>query len=308
MQKSSYFIENRALMGSFPTKEDIKELVDTFNVKYFVDLTEEGESYIEKYQVQEPLQLISYPIQDKKTPKNWRGFAKFILTLERIINTELSDTVRMYIHCKGGHGRTGIVVACLLGHMKQITSTEAIEQTTIFHNKRPNLKPKWIKYGAPQNIYQKNFVHRFLSPLYFYKSIGPVCGFSNFSHHSVTTSLGVFKTSEAAYHAHKCPMDKLYVENLKNIQSPSIAKKLSRSVILRNDWENIKKDIMYMILRNKFETHEIIRNNLLATGLRPLYEHTDRDLYWGDGGEMGGGQNHMGKILSRVRDELYLIY
>jgi hypothetical protein len=47
----------------------------------------------------------------------------------------------------------------------------------------------------------------------------------------------------------------------------------------------------------------VLRQRLLDTGNRQLVEHTKHDSYWGDGGD-GTGQNHLGKILMRVRQEL----
>jgi hypothetical protein len=42
---------------------------------------------------------------------------------------------------------------------------------------------------------------------------------------------------------------------------------------------------------------------LLDTGNAILVEHTDNDNFWGDGGD-GRGQNKLGHILMRVRDEI----
>jgi hypothetical protein len=39
----------------------------------------------------------------------------------------------------------------------------------------------------------------------------------------------------------------------------------------------------------------------LATGDAILIEHTDRDCYWGDGGD-GSGKNRLGYCLEYVRD------
>jgi hypothetical protein len=50
MQNSSYFIENRALFGSFPKQQHVDELVDR-GVRYFVDLTQSDEARIVPYQV-----------------------------------------------------------------------------------------------------------------------------------------------------------------------------------------------------------------------------------------------------------------
>jgi ribA/ribD-fused uncharacterized protein len=46
-----------------------------------------------------------------------------------------------------------------------------------------------------------------------------------------------------------------------------------------------------------------MRAVLLGTGDAKLVEHTERDAYWGDGGD-GSGQNRLGQILMQVRDEL----
>ena len=53
----------------------------------------------------------------------------------------------------------------------------------------------------------------------------------------------------------------------------------------------------------KFSQHEDLRAVLLGTGDALLVEHTERDSYWGDGGD-GSGKNRLGHILMSVRDEL----
>ena len=56
-------------------------------------------------------------------------------------------------------------------------------------------------------------------------------------------------------------------------------------------------------VRAKFQQHEDLRNTLLATGNAMIVEHTERDSYWGDGGD-GSGKNMLGKILMEIREEL----
>ena len=60
---------------------------------------------------------------------------------------------------------------------------------------------------------------------------------------------------------------------------------------------------MYVALYAKFTQHEHLRKLLLETGDRKLIEHTSRDSYWGDGGD-GSGQNKLGKLLMKLREEL----
>ena len=60
---------------------------------------------------------------------------------------------------------------------------------------------------------------------------------------------------------------------------------------------------MYVALYAKFTQHEQFTKMLLDTGDRKLVEHTTRDSYWGDGGD-GSGQNRLGKLLIKLREEL----
>ena len=60
--------------------------------------------------------------------------------------------------------------------------------------------------------------------------------------------------------------------------------------------------MMYVALYAKFTQHGELKR-LLGTGDRLLVEHTERDRYWGDGGD-GRGENHLGKLLMKLRKEL----
>ena len=84
---------------------------------------------------------------------------------------------------------------------------------------------------------------------------------------------------------------------------PSSAKRKGRRVKLRNDWEEVKDQIMYEIVLNKFSQNEELRKKLIATGDEYLEEgNTWYDTYWGVCN--GKGKNKLGKILMQVREEL----
>jgi ribA/ribD-fused uncharacterized protein len=72
---------------------------------------------------------------------------------------------------------------------------------------------------------------------------------------------------------------------------------------LRSDWEEVKVEIMKGAVLRKFETHQDIRQRLLATGELELVENAPSDYFWGCGAD-GSGQNMLGKILMDVRDLL----
>ena len=73
-----------------------------------------------------------------------------------------------YIHCKGGHGRTGVVVALLLGYIYNLSCQDALDLTQKLHdarwiNEHKKSKNKYI-YKSPQTKIQFNQVKR-LVPL-----------------------------------------------------------------------------------------------------------------------------------------------
>lgn len=79
------------------------------------------------------------------------------------------------------------------------------------------------------------------------------------------------------------------------------AKRMGRKLVLRPDWNARKMEIMLYLLRQKFE-QEPLRTKLLATKDHDLVEGNHwHDYYWGVCN--GKGQNHLGKLLMRVRTE-----
>ena len=76
-----------------------------------------------------------------------------------------------------------------------------------------------------------------------------------------------------------------------------------RSVPLRHEWEEVRDEIMLRALTAKFTQYPHLRTKLLETGDAPIVEHTERDLYWGDG-EDGRGQSMLGTLLVQLRDAL----
>jgi len=72
---------------------------------------------------------------------------------------------------------------------------------------------------------------------------------------------------------------------------------------LRDDWEQVKDDVMRRAVLKKFETHEAARELLLSTDDQDIVENAPGDCYWGIGKD-GSGKNMLGKILMEVRATL----
>jgi len=90
----------------------------------------------------------------------------------------------------------------------------------------------------------------------------------------------------------------------KNIaaMSPRDAKREGKVIDLREDWEDVKEDIMYELLTLKFQ-NPFLKSCLLATGDAELIEGNYwNDIYWGVCN--GVGENRLGILLMKLRSEL----
>jgi len=80
------------------------------------------------------------------------------------------------------------------------------------------------------------------------------------------------------------------------------AKTEGKKLKLRPDWESVKIGIMHDLLRIKFQD-PVLKEKLLATEKKVLIEGNDwNDPFWGKVGNKG--QNHLGILLMKVRDEI----
>lgn len=85
--------------------------------------------------------------------------------------------------------------------------------------------------------------------------------------------------------------------------TPGIAKYRGRKVHMQADWDAIKLEVMELLVRSKFENDPGLARKLLETGDAELIEgNTWGDTFWGVCN--GRGQNHLGKILMKVREGL----
>ena len=106
-----------------------------------------------------------------------------------------------------------------------------------------------------------------------------------------------FTCVEAAFQAHKCPGRAAEFEGIDGYT----AKKLGRRVPLRPDWETVKDAVMLNIVSAKFMQNPDLFRRLRSIKGEIVEENTWHDTYWGVCN--GKGENHLGKILMKVRDE-----
>lgn len=126
--------------------------------------------------------------------------------------------------------------------------------------------------------------------------------FSNFSKHTVEIDGLVWPTTEHYYQAMK-HTDESLKERIRQIKSCKVAKTLAYSAPAREDWEQIKFDVMRKAIRAKADQHPEIKAKLLETGDDPLAEASPFDYVWGTGKD-GTGQNWLGKLWVELRESL----
>ena len=110
-----------------------------------------------------------------------------------------------------------------------------------------------------------------------------------------------FPTSEHAYVAAKTT-DPTLRREIAKINHPAQAKQFGRIIGIRDDWNQVRLHEMRMILESKF-SDQMLMSKLQATAPAYLEEgNTWGDKYWGVCN--GIGQNHLGKLLMAIRDDI----
>lgn len=113
-----------------------------------------------------------------------------------------------------------------------------------------------------------------------------------------------YPTVEHAYQAAKTLDNNIRI-TIANKETPGQAKRAGKILQLRPDWEVIKLSIMEELLHLKF-SNDSLKEKLLSTFPSTLIEgNTWNDTFWGVC--KGQGQNNLGKLLMKIRDELILI-
>lgn len=152
---------------------------------------------------------------------------------------------------------------------------------------------------------------------------------SNFYPAPVTVHGVGYPTAEHAYQAHKTYSAVARI-SVAALSSPGEAKRAGRQLDIRPDWEQVKKQVMLLVVLTKFTAHDELAAALTATGDQLLVEGNHwHDNYWGMcscskclyglveqenyhprlfhentvfPAKLHPGRNYLGKILMAVRD------
>lgn len=111
-----------------------------------------------------------------------------------------------------------------------------------------------------------------------------------------------YPTVEHAYQAAKTHSISLRQE-VALLDSPGKAKRAGKKLPLRDDWEDIKIDVMRLLLEKKFKSYPDLMQKLIDTNPQELIEgNTWGDRFWGQC-PIGNGKNTLGKLLMSIRTQ-----
>lgn len=125
-----------------------------YHVDHFVDLTEEGE--VPPFNPVEGI-YHSFPIKDRTSVSvdELSSIVDYINNLDGVV----------YISCKGGHGRSGMVVAAVHGKREGLSgegSLDHIQKEWSRQRDMTKLRKVVRKFGSPQTKAQKDVVIEYL--------------------------------------------------------------------------------------------------------------------------------------------------
>ena len=170
--ESYWVLTDRFLAGQYPgglgvtNPEDTLRLFFDAGINTFVNLTEEHEGsnwgglpaydrFLDymvwqnepRYGDLRPARHYRFPIRDGGTTE----VDQMRLTLDTI-DEELRQDRRVYVHCLGGHGRTGTTVGCWLLRHGHASVDDVLELVQALHDVMPRSWP------SPENQRQWDFV------------------------------------------------------------------------------------------------------------------------------------------------------
>ena len=159
--RNSYWVMDRVYAGEYPRDLDETKSVERikqferFGITHFVDLTEEGELRTYSQMLNPRMQHIRFPIKDVNVPKSIESVKELIKQIKEILKANESNKV--YIHCWGGVGRTGVIVGCLLSDQYNYNYEETMRALTQAFSGCP----KSAYRETPETIEQCEFIAKY---------------------------------------------------------------------------------------------------------------------------------------------------
>ncbi|CAE7573343.1 Cdc14b [Symbiodinium natans] len=138
-KRSNWVVPGRLMAGdrsSLDSEESLKAIfksgVTTVVCLQTRQETSAGVDYRKKAKALQPnVSFVEQPIPDQEVTDDAMVEELVSQLLERLAGGEV-----LYVHCRGGHGRTGTICAILLGRMYKLSAAEAMARTQACHDAR----------------------------------------------------------------------------------------------------------------------------------------------------------------------------
>ena len=133
-----------------------------FGIRHFIDLTEEGELRPYNQLLPNDTTYTRFPIPDCGAPKSIESVQRLLLRIEELKKME----GYVYVHCWGGVGRTGTIVAC---YLSQNWEESDLSHTLEVLRRNFSEMPKSAYRETPETKEQIDFIEQFINSNKAYK-------------------------------------------------------------------------------------------------------------------------------------------
>ncbi|MBR1716640.1 MAG: ADP-ribosylglycohydrolase family protein [Paludibacteraceae bacterium] len=158
----SYRVSKHLWAGEYPgdkngetAKNKLTRMIQ-FGIRCFFDLTEEGELIPYENLLPPNVSYVRFPIRDVSVPQSIEDVRNLVKT---ILQTADGTHGEVYVHCWGGVGRTGTIIACLIAEGMENPTLEKVmgELRTRFA-----MMPKSSYRQTPETKEQEQFVQQYI--------------------------------------------------------------------------------------------------------------------------------------------------
>ena len=157
--RNSYKVDDRIYAGEYPAtaneklgRRDIDRFI-RFGITHFIDLTESGELLPYTQWLHKEQTHIRFAIKDCGVPTTDKT-AQLIKTITTILKEKEN---RIYIHCRGGIGRTGTIAACYYA-----TFLKEYHPVIDLLTRQYSQCPKSAYRSTPETLEQKRFIMQYI--------------------------------------------------------------------------------------------------------------------------------------------------
>jgi protein-tyrosine phosphatase len=154
---SNWVLPGRLAIGGYPDANHLEQLLGRgFNVIACLQTDPELRK-LQPYQHLLPpgVLWLQLPITDRLTTTDER-----VLSFVKLLRYLLEQGKQIYLHCHGGHGRSGTLACVLLSQIEHLNCDEAVTRANAQHRTR-EYKPD---VRIPQSVSQRQQVARLCSP------------------------------------------------------------------------------------------------------------------------------------------------